>query len=90
MVSKEIQEIVHEAAPDDQPMLSPIPEIRIGIGKSENRVVFLDGLSLQASMERQTMSMTEISPLSKGSRLSYGLDGGLLLTQLLEVSLLTS
>lgn len=28
--------------------------------------------------------------LSKGSRLSYGLDGGLLLTQLLEVSLLTS
>lgn len=67
VVLKEIQGIVHEAVPDHQPILSPISEIQIGIGKSDNRMVFLDGLSLQASMERQTMSMTEISLLKMSS-----------------------
>ena len=46
VVSKEIQGIVHEAAPDHRSVLSPILKIQIDTGKSDNHVVFLDGLSL--------------------------------------------
>ncbi|KAF5946287.1 hypothetical protein HYC85_016515 [Camellia sinensis] len=40
VVSKEIQEIVHDAAPDHRPIA--VPEIQIDIGKAEHRVVFSD------------------------------------------------
>ncbi|KAL6334691.1 hypothetical protein AAG906_021248 [Vitis piasezkii] len=39
VVSKEIQGIVHEVAPDHRSVLSPIPEIQIDIGKSDNHVI---------------------------------------------------
>ncbi|CAA2935008.1 probable serine threonine- kinase At1g01540 [Olea europaea subsp. europaea] len=43
VVSKEIQEIVHDAAPDHRPIVpQAVPEIQIDMGKVEHRVVFSD------------------------------------------------
>ncbi|CAL5322092.1 unnamed protein product [Camellia sinensis] len=51
VVYKEIQEIVHDVAPDHRPIA--VSEIQIDIGKAEHRVVFSDRLS---SGESQAMS----------------------------------
>ena len=48
-------------------VLSPIPEIQIDNGKSDNRMVFLDGLSLQASTESRTTRVTEMASLKMSS-----------------------
>ncbi|XP_073040903.1 probable serine/threonine-protein kinase At1g01540 [Primulina eburnea] len=43
VVSKEIQEIVHNAAPNHQPVVAQVvPEIQIDIGNVEHKVVFSD------------------------------------------------
>ncbi|KAL2469027.1 putative serine/threonine-protein kinase [Forsythia ovata] len=43
VISKEIQEIVHDAAPDHRPIVTQaVPEIQIDMGKVEHRVVFSD------------------------------------------------
>ena len=76
VVSKEIQEIVHEAAPEHRPVLPPAPEIQIDIGKVEHRVVFSDRLSSQASGESRATSVTETTSLGSGppevSHLGWG------------------
>lgn len=76
VVSKEIQEIVHEAAPEHWPAMPPAPEIQIEIGKMEHRVVFSDRLSSQASGESRATSATETASLGSGppevSHLGWG------------------
>ena len=76
VVSKEIQEIVHEAAPDHRPVLPPASEIQIDIGKSEHRVVFSDRLSSQASGESRATSVTETASLGGGPPEVSHLGGG--------------
>lgn len=76
VVSKEIQEILHEAAPEHRPVVPPAPEIQIDIGKMEHRVVFSDRLSSQASGESRATSVTETTSLGSGppevSHLGWG------------------
>ncbi|KAJ4953707.1 hypothetical protein NE237_030539 [Protea cynaroides] len=77
VVSKEIQEIVHVAAPDQRPALPPaFPEIQIDIGKPEHRVVFSDRPSSQASGESRSTNATDSASMAVGppevSHLGWG------------------
>ncbi|XP_059651353.1 probable serine/threonine-protein kinase At1g01540 [Cornus florida] len=64
VVSKEIQEIVHDAAPDHRPLVpQAVPEIQIDIGKAEHRVVFSDRPS---SGESRSTSATDTASFGGG------------------------
>ncbi|XP_058105220.1 probable serine/threonine-protein kinase At1g01540 isoform X2 [Magnolia sinica] len=68
VVSKEIQEVVHVAA--------PVPEIQIDIGKAEHRIVFSDRPSSQASGESRSTTATDSASMAGGppevSHLGWG------------------
>lgn len=66
-ISKEIQEIVHEALPDHRPAPQSLPEIQIDIGKSEHRVVFSDRLSSHASGESRSTNATDTASFTSGA-----------------------
>ncbi|XP_042496643.1 probable serine/threonine-protein kinase At1g01540 [Macadamia integrifolia] len=77
VVSKEIQEIVHVAAPDQRPALPhAFPEIQIDIGKPEHRVVFSDRPSSHASGESRSTNATDSTSMAVGppevSHLGWG------------------
>ncbi|KAJ4955314.1 hypothetical protein NE237_012097 [Protea cynaroides] len=77
VVSKEIQEIVHVAAPDQRPMFTPaVPEIQIDIGKTEHRVVFSDRPSSHGSGESKLTNATDSTSTPVGppevSHLGWG------------------
>ncbi|KAM7472234.1 hypothetical protein LguiA_010417 [Lonicera macranthoides] len=77
VVSKEIQEIVHDAAPDHRPIVPhAVPEIQIDIGKSEHRVVFSDrqssGESRGTSSAADTASFGGGGSLPEVSHLGWG------------------
>ncbi|XP_077247418.1 putative serine/threonine-protein kinase At1g01540 [Tasmannia lanceolata] len=57
VVSKEIQEIVHVADPDQR--AASLPEIQVDIGKTEHRIVFSDRPSSQASGESRSTTATD-------------------------------
>uniref|UniRef100_A0A5B7B5F9 non-specific serine/threonine protein kinase n=1 Tax=Davidia involucrata TaxID=16924 RepID=A0A5B7B5F9_DAVIN len=64
VVSKEIQEIVHDAASDHRPIVPhAVPEIQIDIGKAEHRVVFSDRPS---SGESRSTSATDTASFGGG------------------------
>ncbi|CAL5331726.1 hypothetical protein CsSME_00012901 [Camellia sinensis var. sinensis] len=69
VVSKEIQEMVHDSAPDHRPIL--VPDIQIDMGKVEHRVVFSDRVSSGESRAADTAAygggaMPEVSHLGWG------------------------
>ncbi|KAL3517198.1 hypothetical protein ACH5RR_024100 [Cinchona calisaya] len=66
VVSKEIQEIVHDSHPDHRPIVpQAMPEIQIDMGKVEHRVVFSDrGAS---SGESKATNGAETGPFGGGS-----------------------
>ncbi|KAI8023329.1 putative serine/threonine-protein kinase [Camellia lanceoleosa] len=73
VVSKEIQEIVHDAAPDHRPIA--VPEIQIDIGKAEHRVVFSDRLSSgesRATSGNDTASFGGGGSMPEVSHLGWG------------------
>nr|DAD19014.1 TPA_asm: hypothetical protein HUJ06_020477 [Nelumbo nucifera] len=76
VVSKEIQEIVHVATPDQRPVPPAVPEIQIDIGKPEHRVVFSDRPSSHASGESRSTTATDTVSMSGGppevSHLGWG------------------
>ncbi|XP_073140511.1 probable serine/threonine-protein kinase At1g01540 [Henckelia pumila] len=77
VVSKEIQEIVHNAAPDKKPVFAQaIPEIHVDIGKVEHKVVFSDrgpssGES-RATCGSETWSVGGSGSLPEVSHLGWG------------------
>lgn len=76
VVSKEIQEIVHVAAPEQRQQLTAMPEIQIDIGKTEHRIVFSDRPSSQASGESRSTTATDSASMASGppevSHLGWG------------------
>lgn len=76
VVSKEIQEIVHVAAPEQRMPQPAIPEIQIDIGKAEHRIVFSDRPSSQASGESRSTTATDSVSMAAGppevSHLGWG------------------
>ncbi|KAL6334569.1 hypothetical protein AAG906_018908 [Vitis piasezkii] len=82
VVSKEIQGIVHEAAPDHWSVLSPIPEIQIDTGKSDNHVdphtatLRKHTIQFGRSTHRER-EMNELRHLEEGNYkdLRFGFDG---------------
>ncbi|PPS11029.1 hypothetical protein GOBAR_AA09615 [Gossypium barbadense] len=58
-ISKEIQEIVHHPpAPDHHHAAPPVPEIQVGLGKVEHRVVFSSGESRGPTSAAASVSET--------------------------------
>ncbi|CAI9101986.1 OLC1v1000167C1 [Oldenlandia corymbosa var. corymbosa] len=77
VVSKEIQEIVHDAHPDHRPIVPQgLPEIQIDMGKVEHRVVFSDrGASSgesKATSGAETGSFGGSGSLPEVSHLGWG------------------
>ncbi|XP_047342017.1 probable serine/threonine-protein kinase At1g01540 [Impatiens glandulifera] len=65
VVSKEIQEIIHDASGiDHRSIVAPVPQIQIDIGKAEHRVVFSDRAS---SGESRATSATDTASFGGGS-----------------------
>ncbi|KAG9455325.1 hypothetical protein H6P81_008229 [Aristolochia fimbriata] len=76
VVSKEIQEVVHVAAPDQRVPAPAIADIQIDIGKAEHRIVFSDRPSSHASGESRSTTATDSTSMAVGppevSHLGWG------------------
>ncbi|KAL6006717.1 hypothetical protein ACLOJK_032210 [Asimina triloba] len=76
VVSKEIQEVIHVAAPEQRPLPVALPDIQIDIGKAEHRIVFSDRPSSQASGESRSTTATDSASMAGGppevSHLGWG------------------
>ncbi|XP_068649648.1 probable serine/threonine-protein kinase At1g01540 [Aristolochia californica] len=76
VVSKEIQEVLHVAAPDQRAPAPAMADIHIDIGKAEHRIVFSDRPSSQASGESRSTTATDSTSIAGGppevSHLGWG------------------